>query len=72
MRISLPYADSKDGAVDLIGSPIRMSETPVSYRHAPPRLGQDAEEILEQVLGYNEARIRNLKESKTAAMTARR
>jgi crotonobetainyl-CoA:carnitine CoA-transferase CaiB-like acyl-CoA transferase len=72
MRISLPYADSKDGAVDLIGSPIRMSETPVSYRHAPPRLGQDAEEILEQVLGYDEARIRNLKESKTAAMTARR
>ncbi len=72
MRISLPYADSKDGAVDLIGSPIRMSETPVSYRHAPPRLGQDAEEILEEVLGYDEARIRDLKKSKTAAMTAGR
>jgi crotonobetainyl-CoA:carnitine CoA-transferase CaiB-like acyl-CoA transferase len=69
MRISLPYADCKGDSVDLIGSPIRMSETPVSYRRAPPRLGQDAEEILRDVLGYDAARIRELKESGTAAIT---
>jgi crotonobetainyl-CoA:carnitine CoA-transferase CaiB-like acyl-CoA transferase len=72
MRISLPYADCKGDSVDLIGSPIRMSETPVSYRRAPPRLGQDAEEILRDVLGYDAARIRELKESGTAAITTGR
>lgn len=72
MRISLPYAGCKGEAVDLIGSPIRMSETPVSYRRAPPRLGQDAEEILGEVLGYDEARIQELKESRTAAIATGR
>ncbi len=32
--------------VSLISSPLRFSETPVSYRHAPPMLGADTDEIL--------------------------
>lgn len=68
MRVSIPYPGSKEGSIDLIGSPIHMSETPVTYRRAPPRLGQDAEEILRDVLGYDDARIKELKATKTAAL----
>lgn len=35
----------------LIGSPLRLSDTPVSYRHAPPTLGQQSAEILSDWLG---------------------
>lgn len=35
----------------LIGSPLRLSDTPVAYRHAPPILGQHNEEILQDWLG---------------------
>ncbi|GIT08568.1 MAG: hypothetical protein CM1200mP30_21980 [Pseudomonadota bacterium] len=31
-----------------------MSETPVSYRNAPPALGQHTDEILEEILGMDE------------------
>jgi crotonobetainyl-CoA:carnitine CoA-transferase CaiB-like acyl-CoA transferase len=40
--------------VSLIGSPVKMSETPVSYRNAPPTLGQHTDEILEEILGMDE------------------
>lgn len=34
--------------VTLVASPLRLSATPVSYRHAPPMLGADTEEILDK------------------------
>lgn len=33
-------------ALRLISSPLRFSDTPVSYRRAPPALGQDTEDVL--------------------------
>jgi crotonobetainyl-CoA:carnitine CoA-transferase CaiB-like acyl-CoA transferase len=39
-RISMPHPVAAGGAVDLIGNPIKMSETPVTYRHTPPMVGQ--------------------------------
>jgi len=50
MRIRLPHASSSDGGVDLIGNPINFSETPVSYRRGPPRLGEHTREVLREVL----------------------
>ena len=50
MKISMPYRGAKAGQVDLIGNPIRFSETPVEYRFAPPRAGQDSDAILEEML----------------------
>ena len=50
MKISMPYRGSQKGAVDLIGNPIKFSETPVEYRFAPPRAGQDSDRILEDLL----------------------
>ena len=54
MEISMPHPLSVKGEVSLIGSPVKMSETPVSYRNAPPTLGQHTDEILEEILGMDE------------------
>ena len=40
----------------LVASPIKLSITPVSYRHAPPLLGQHTREILLDA-GFDEAQI---------------
>ncbi len=32
--------------IRLIGNPLKLSKTPVTYRRAPPRFGQDTEEVL--------------------------
>ena len=50
MKISMPYPGSAAGKVDLIGNPIKFSETPVEYRFAPPRAGQDSDAVLEELL----------------------
>ncbi len=39
------------GAVPQVRSPIRLSETPVEYRSAPPLLGEHTQEVLVRVLG---------------------
>lgn len=51
MQVTLPYPGAKDGTVDLIGNPIKFSETPVEYRRAPPRVGQDTDAVLGELLG---------------------
>jgi len=48
MRISMAHPAAE---VPLIGSPIKMSATPVRYRRPPPRLGEHTDEVLEQFLG---------------------
>ena len=50
MKISMPYPGSREGQVDLIGNPIKFSETPVEYRFAPPRSGQDSDSVLRELL----------------------
>ena len=32
----------------VIGSPIKLSDTPVEYRHAPPQLGEHTEQVLSE------------------------
>ena len=60
MEISLPHSVSGKGYVSLIGSPVKMSATPVSYRNAPPTLGQHTNEILAEILGMDEEEYRDL------------
>ena len=60
MEISLPHPLSGKGNVSLIGSPVKMSATPVSYRNAPPTLGQHTNEILVEILGMDEEECRDL------------
>jgi len=60
MEISMNHNLSGTNKVSLIGSPVKMSSTPVSYRHAPPTLGQHTDEILKEFLGMNEKERRDL------------
>ncbi|MDL2425144.1 CoA transferase, partial [Pseudomonas sp. BAgro211] len=53
LRVDLPHPLA--GSVPQVASPIRLSETPVEYRNAPPTLGQHTQEILEGVLGLDQA-----------------
>lgn len=58
MKIELPHPSA--GMVPLVASPMRLSATPVEYRLPPPLLGQHTREVLEGVLGLDEARIGEL------------
>ena len=45
--ISVPAAGVQDGAVQLLANPLKLSRTPVQYKSAPPRFGQDTDAVLE-------------------------
>ena len=45
----------------LIASPFRLSKTPVSYRQAPPLLGEHTEAVLSGILNMDEPEIRELR-----------
>ncbi len=61
MTVELPHPALGDKPVKLLASPIRLSETPVAYRHAPPLLGQHTDEVLAEVLGLGADRIAALR-----------
>jgi crotonobetainyl-CoA:carnitine CoA-transferase CaiB-like acyl-CoA transferase len=58
MRIDLPHPIA--GSVPLVGSPLRLSETPVSYRSAPPPLGAHTRGVLAERLAMSAADIETL------------
>ena len=62
MHLKMPYPASKSGEVDLIGNPIKFSETPVDYRYPPPTCGQHTDEVLQE-FGLDAAEIARLKDS---------
>ncbi|HRH21251.1 MAG TPA: CaiB/BaiF CoA-transferase family protein [Brevundimonas sp.] len=49
--------------VQTVASPIRLSQTPVSYRHAPPALGADTETVLGEALGLSADEIATLRQA---------
>lgn len=46
MIAEIPREDVTNGSVKVIGNPLKLSKTPVTYRHAPPRFGQDTADVL--------------------------
>ena len=48
VNINHPLAE--ENGVNLLGSPMKFSETPVTYRFAPPIIGQHTEEVLREKL----------------------
>ncbi len=50
MRVELPHAQA--GTVALVGSPLKLSATPVEYHLPPPQLGEHTATVLAQRLGY--------------------
>ena len=51
------------GVSKLVGSPINMSDTPPKFFRAAPLLGEQTEEVLEE-LGYDKETIKELREGK--------
>jgi crotonobetainyl-CoA:carnitine CoA-transferase CaiB-like acyl-CoA transferase len=49
MRVAMPLGSGQ--RVELIGNPLRLSETPVTYAKPPPELGEDTGAVLARVLG---------------------
>ena len=62
MRIEMPYPPAATGTVPLVASPIKMSQSPPAYRHAPPTLGQHTGEVLGELLGMAADEIAALRE----------
>jgi crotonobetainyl-CoA:carnitine CoA-transferase CaiB-like acyl-CoA transferase len=63
MVVNVPHPLAGPDGASLIASPLKLSGTPVAYRHHPPLLGQHTDEVLRDVLGYNDARIKELREA---------
>lgn len=59
LKVELPHALS--GLVAQVASPLRLSDTPVEYRLAPPRLGEHTDEVLARVLGLGSDAIATLR-----------
>ena len=55
LRVDIEREDA--GPVALVGSPLKMSATPPSYRLPPPRLGEHTAQVLRDLLGYDDAAI---------------
>ena len=51
------------GPLQVLGVPVKLSETPGSIRLPPPRLGEHTASVLARDLGYDDARIAALAES---------
>jgi crotonobetainyl-CoA:carnitine CoA-transferase CaiB-like acyl-CoA transferase len=50
------------GDVPTVGNPIRLKLTPVSYRTAPPLLGEQSKQVLEKIVGLSSGEIESLRE----------
>lgn len=51
MKISMTHPDHAHAPIDLVGSALKFSDSPVSYRLPPPRCGQHTDEVLGETLG---------------------
>ncbi len=49
MIATIPSGDAAAGEVRVIGNPLKLSKTPVTYRAAPPRFGADTKHVLSKI-----------------------
>uniref|UniRef100_UPI0038B3A5CD CaiB/BaiF CoA transferase family protein n=1 Tax=Novosphingobium malaysiense TaxID=1348853 RepID=UPI0038B3A5CD len=61
MRLEIPHPQA--GTLPIIANPLRFSATPVSGYTAPPRLGENSDEVLEALLGMSAEEIAELRTS---------
>jgi crotonobetainyl-CoA:carnitine CoA-transferase CaiB-like acyl-CoA transferase len=64
MKVEMPHLLSGKGTVDLIGNPIKLSETPVDCHLPPPTCGQHTESMLRE--------LRHLSDDDLAALRAKK
>ena len=61
LAVSMPHP--LGGSVPQVASPIRLSQTPVEYRRAPPLLGEHTDAVLAEVLGLDAAQLKRLRDT---------
>ncbi|MEL0013385.1 MAG: CaiB/BaiF CoA-transferase family protein, partial [Alphaproteobacteria bacterium] len=61
MVVNVPHPLAGPDGAALIASPLKLSGTPVEYRYHPPLLGQHTDEVLREVLGYDNTKIAELR-----------
>ncbi len=59
MLVEIPHA--QNAAFRMVGSPLKLSETPVEYQRPAPMLGEHTDEVLKRRLGIDDARLAQLK-----------
>ena len=62
MEIEMEHPASGGLPVKMIGSPIKLSRTPASYRRPPPMLGEHTEEVLGELLDLNTSACSELRQ----------
>ena len=61
MGVEVPHPLIEKGGARLIASPLRLSATPVAYRHHPPLLGEHTDAVLREKLGLDDAALAELR-----------
>lgn len=64
--MAVPLPGAAQGTPHMLGSPLRLSATPVEYRTAPPLLGADTSQVLQSWLGMDAEAIEMLNNKKVA------
>ena len=59
MEVQMKHSSGE--MVTVIANPVRLSETPVDYRIAPPLLGEHTSEVLQDLLGIDNLTFARLK-----------
>jgi len=59
MLINMKHCENTE-PLKLVGNPLKFSKTPVSYRHAPPTLGQNTQQILKDWIQLSDSEIKTL------------
>ena len=58
-RVDLPHAQA--GTAPGIANPLHMSASPITYRNAPPTLGEHTDEVLKRDLGLSDTQVDELR-----------
>lgn len=59
MVVEVNYGNDKN--IKILGNPLKMSQIDEEVFKAPPRLGEDTEQILAKILSYSPERIEELR-----------
>mgnify|MGYP003986431747 FL=1 len=61
MQLHMDHDATGGQGLDVVASPMRLSETPPDYRYPPPMLGQHTDEILHELLDIDDGEIAQLR-----------
>jgi len=59
-KMRMPMTHPLSDRFEIVGSPLKLSDTPPVYDHPPPLLGEHTEQVLRDLLHYSDDRIQAL------------